>query len=322
MNANATVVRPRPVTQPVVFLAGALRSGTTLLRLMLRQHPRVISPSEFDFVADVLNTDGTAPSPEELSRRLRVERIFNEMEYTLDDGMGYDEMIDMIISDLSQNNRLPILPVHRHFTRLPTVFPDAKYIHLVRDPRDVARSSVQMGWSGNVYYAGKHWIDTENDWNALAPMLREDQHCMVTYEQLVREPELHLRRLAEFMGLEFTPAMIDGYASKSTYEKPDTKLIEQWRRKMTPHQIALVETRSRDLMRQRGYEPSEDELNLGALDLIRLRISHGIGRNRFNIKRYGVGLVVKEKLARWFGLGGWHTNVLERIHHIESQHVK
>jgi len=42
--------------------------------------------------------------------------------------------------------------VHRKFDKLLMIWPDAKFIHVVRDPRDVARSVVKMGRVGHVYY--------------------------------------------------------------------------------------------------------------------------------------------------------------------------
>ena len=63
--------------------------------------------------------------------------------------------------------------VHRHFERLRFLWPDARYIHLVRDPRDVARSVVQKGWAGNIYQASEFWIQAENCWDSLVPHLSE-----------------------------------------------------------------------------------------------------------------------------------------------------
>ena len=55
----------------------------------------------------------------------------------------------------------PVLVLHRHADKALTLLPDAKVIHLMRDPRDVARSAIGMGWAGNVFHGSPAMVATE-----------------------------------------------------------------------------------------------------------------------------------------------------------------
>ena len=55
--------------------------------------------------------------------------------------------------------------VHRHFDRLRHLFPGARYVHIVRDPRDVARSWIDFGWQGNGWACGRAWAELEALWD-------------------------------------------------------------------------------------------------------------------------------------------------------------
>src|SRR4029450_6951764 len=98
---------------------------------------------------------------------------------------------------------------------LERVFPDARYVHLVRDGRDAALSFFEMRRRPRFNVArprglasfASHWrLEVEGArqrGSRLAPRYPE-----LRYEDLVREPETELRRICDFLELEFEPAML------------------------------------------------------------------------------------------------------------------
>ena len=145
--------------------------------------------------------------------------------------------------------------VHRHFDRLLKIWPNARFIHLIRDGRDVARSCIGMGWSGNVWTGVERWLEAESLWNELKPKISADQYTEVNYEDLITQPAEVLTEICQFIGLEYDKAMLN-YDQDTTYSKPDPKLIQQWRKKLSEEEIRLVESRASDLLVSRGYELS------------------------------------------------------------------
>ena len=94
----------------------------------------------------------------------------------------------------------PVLVLHRHADKVLTLLPNAKVIHLLRDPRDVARSAIGMGWAGNVFHGASPWIATEDGWEAATTSHQALAH-EIRYEDLVAHPEATLTDLCAFLGL-------------------------------------------------------------------------------------------------------------------------
>ena len=241
MNQNAN-------TAPIAIY-GALRSGTTLLRLMLDAHPRLACPSETDFIFDSLTRgNGRYRCDEDALERERIYR-----DYRTRHGAPSDLSPAGFVRQIGGPDKIGILMLHRHLDRILEVFPEMRFIHFLRDPRDVARSSIGMGWAGTVYHGIEHWMETEGDWNRLAGRIAPEQVLRITYEDLILDPEAQLRAICAFCGVPFDPAMLE-YDQDSTYEKPDQSLILQWKRKQTRREIELVETRIGPLLAASGYE--------------------------------------------------------------------
>lgn len=244
----------RPPAPPVV-LYGALRSGTTLLRLILDAHPDIRCPGERDFMLDSLRPQGAGfvLDREALNR----DRIF------LDSGLSVPEQTEgaaafdsFLAEDRARHGKSHhCLVLHRKLDILLKLRPDMRLIHLVRDPRDVARSSIGMGWAGNTWFGIDHWIGTERAWDNQAKRLTEDQVFTVQYEALLRTPEHMLRRLCAFIGVQYDALMLS-YSAGTTYEPLDTALAEQWRSRQTEQEVADVEFKIGRLLTDRGYQPS------------------------------------------------------------------
>lgn len=272
-----------------VIVYGALRSGTTLLRLMLNNHPGLNCPGEADYLFDYMSrsSDGQWTLDRE---GLKRDRIFQAAHITCSDTLDPKETIDDLISQLQAQGgaaRL-ILMTHRALDIAIDMYGAVPIVHMLRDPRDVSRSSIGMGWAGDVYHGAFHWIDTENGWRTSAPMLEPGQHIDLRYEELIRDTEAQLDRVATFMGVSFDPAMTT-YDEDSTYSAPDISLIEQWRRKLTPHQIGLVEARVGSLLEQTGYQPSGHPLpNLGGFGMAKLKLSNKKAVWQERIRRFGL----------------------------------
>lgn len=238
-----------------VIVYGALRSGTTLLRLMLDMNPGLSCPGETDFLFDYVETDrdGTARIDGDA---LAQDRIFRDADITFDATLPAREAIlDMIGQLHRREGDCVVLMLHRGVEKALELFPDTPVLHMLRDPRDVARSSIGMGWAGTVYHGVEHWMHTEAEWDRAVAANPAMVTQALRYETLILEPEAELRRVSGFFGVPYVPEMLD-YAASSTYSAPDTKLIEQWKRKQSPEEIGLVEARLGEMLESRGYDPS------------------------------------------------------------------
>ena len=307
-----------------VFLVGAERSGTTALRLMLDHHPRVAWQYEFELSVEFLPKEGGWPPMTAYREWLANNRVFRASGLTLDASLDYPALMNDFLRQIRDNHRKPIAgtTVHLHFDRLLRIWPNARFIHLVRDPRDVAKSVIGMGWAGNVWAGVDRWIEAEGLWDNVRAELTPERYIELQFESLMTQPEEDLRRVCEFLGIDYDPAMLR-YPEHTTYDAPDPKLVYQWKTKQTPREIQLVESRCASLLVRRGYTLSgHPPLEVTSAMLAELRAQDKRERLKFRIRRFGLGLIVQGFLARRLGLKTWERALDRKAQAIIQDHLK
>lgn len=308
----------------VVFVYGALRSGTTVFRLMLNAHPTIANPGEMDFLFDHLTQDSTHPSGWRYDiQGLKDDRIFQAKKLDLADDLTGLDLLDHFLNQLRQRTPGKILSinVHRHVDRLVATLPTARIIHMLRDPRDVARSSIAMGWASTLYHGVGHWIGTEQAWENAVANANPDLVLQINYESLFLNIEDTLARVCAFMGLPYDQTMLQ-YHENSTYAPPDPKLIEQWRRKCSEKELIEMESRAAFMMEKRGYALAYPRQDLSLPHRLQLATANKIGVWTFGMRRFGVATYWAEKLTRWTGLNAPHRFIKQRMDRILVQTLK
>ncbi|MFT6073163.1 MAG: hypothetical protein ACJAZ1_000069 [Yoonia sp.] len=306
----------------VVVLYGALRSGTTLMRLILDAHPDIRCPGERDFMLDFLQVDDGKVVLN--AARLQENRIFRDTGLDLPETTDGKAAFEMLLAQDCRIHDKPVhvLVLHRELDQLLSLIPDVRIIHMVRDPRDVARSSIGMGWAGNCWYGITHWIGTERDWNEQTADLSKDQICEVQYEQLLRAPQETLERLCTFIGLPYSERMMD-YSATSTYEPLDPALAEQWRHKLSPRELAEVEHKAGNLLLRSGYAPSVAAPRApGVMRRIHLWVQNKRGVWKTRIARHGLIDPLLVATTRWTGLRRLSKRARARIQENSKQYLK
>jgi hypothetical protein len=159
-----------------------------------------------------------------------------------------------------------------YMQRLPLLerlFPDARYVHLIRDGRDTAASFLSMP-AGIVTRTWAHpatagefacqWRTEVASARALGARVG-GRYLETRYEELVTDPERELRRICELAGLGFDAAMLD-YAGKidvsakphqQSLAKAPTPGLRDWRAELSPADVEAFEEVAGDLLRELGY---------------------------------------------------------------------
>ncbi len=306
-----------------IFLVGAERSGTTLLRLMLDHHPQIAFNYEFEFAVDQISETGQYPNLQDYLEYLADHRIFQTSQFAIDNTLIYPELVDSFLRQRQQRVDKPLVgaTVHHQFDKLLCIWPQAKFIHLIRDGRDVARSNIPMGWAGNLFMGVDKWIEAEMRWQKLEQQLTPEQHISIYYEQLINNPEIMLKQLCEFIGVDFDKAMF-AYAEKSTYDKPDISITERWR-KLPPRDLQLAECKIADLLQAHNYQ-------LSGLPLIhvtkwldwRMHFHDRWKRITFRIRRYSLRLYLADLISRRLGFKRWQKQVKQRLNACDEKYLK
>lgn len=314
---------PNIVNQPT-FLVGAERSGTTMLRLMLSHHPQIAWCQEFEYAVDLISDTQNFPNLDRYYEWLETHRIFRKTGFEIDLNLDYPQLINSFLCQKQEQTQKSIVgaTVHRNFDKLLKIWPDARFIHIVRDPRDVARSCIGMGWAGNVWTGVERWVEAEQLWEKLAPKIPEERRIEVQYETLIVEPVQTLTSICDFIGVSFDEAILH-YSETTTYSSPDPKLIYQWRRKLSGDDIALVESQVNNLLVKRGYELSGlPTLNITPAIKQQLRLHDWWVRWQFRVNRYGWRLWMTDYLARHLGMKSWEKNLQLQIGAIDHTYLK
>ncbi|MCR4303418.1 MAG: sulfotransferase [Gallionella sp.] len=307
--------------QPV-FLVASVRTGSTLLRLMLDSHPNIVNPGECDFLFDQVSDDGTPPDVDRYREWLKFDRIFLGKKLDVDPTMNYAGLMDSFVNQMQQHDSVIVMNVHRHFFRIPKIFPRAKYIHLIRDGRDVARSCIGMGWVGNVYYGIDTWRDAETAWEKLKDTLHPSQYMEIKYEDLLEDVELGLGQICQFLGVAYSESMMD-YASKSTYSLPDKRLSYQWKTKYNRRELSLVESKVGDMLLSRGYELSGVfAYGPSLIEKAELYVQNKWFRIRRQVSAYGFSLFLQYYLARKLGISQWERALKAKINAANAKMLK
>ena len=303
-----------------VFLVGSERSGTTLLRLMLDHHPEIAFAKEFDFVVAKVSDAGELPP---LDAYLDWIGTVRGADYAIQPALGYRALVnDFLRQKQAASGGKPHVgaTIHRNFDRLRFLWPDARYIHLVRDPRDVARSVVQKGWAGNIYQASEFWIQAESCWDSLVPHLSSDQAIEIHYEDLVLRTHPVLSEICRFVGVGYSDAMLDYQIDAPQYPPPDASLVAQWKTKLPPREVAMVEVRTGGMLESRGYAGSGHRLpTIGPLKHGLLLTNARLRGVRTRVVTFGTAAVALDVLGRRLGIRSLARQGQRRINAVEQR---
>jgi hypothetical protein len=292
-----------PVRPPVPFVVGAPRSGTTMLRLMLDAHPDLAIPPETYFITKAAKRwnrprkafrrrDPVEVYLETVTEHKRWpdfhldadafrERVRETRPEDLGDAVrAFYEMYAEKVGKPRWGDKTPFYV--RKMEVIEEVLPEARFIHLVRDGRAVALSIKDL-WFGpdTIPECAEFWVARIDEAREKAGQV--DHYIEVRYEDLVRDPEPELRRIAEFVELPWDERMVRYYEHVderiaietppeeiapdgrvvSTEERkkimenvsrpPDPSRVDRWKTDMAPEDQASFEAIAGPRLKELGY---------------------------------------------------------------------
>ncbi|MBB5211834.1 sulfotransferase family protein [Microbulbifer hydrolyticus] len=297
-----------------VFIVGSLRSGSTLLRLLLDHHSQINMFGEFEGAVSQAQGENW-PDIKDYWRFVKTDRQTSALKLDIDQSLDYEQLVRDFLTQLHRRNSGKIIgaSIHSRVDLLPKLWPSARYIQLMRDPRDVARSCIGMGWAGNVYEGAKVWISLEARRTKLRQRTDPANNLNVYYEQLVSDPIGELKKICAFLNVDFEENMLE-IESDTSYGFPSAGYAYQWKTKLTGKEIRWVELRTGEAMVTQGYKPTSTKHK----PLSRLERTHILFQNRyyramFHIRKWGLSLWAQNIISRKFGSKKWTDHVRLRI---------
>lgn len=295
-----------------------------MLRLMIADHPDISWLQEFEYSVDQVASPDNWPNVPSYLDWLSTHRIFRAMDFDVDRSLDYSQLVASFLEQKQRRDGAAVVgaTVHRHFDRLLWLWRNAKFIHLVRDPRDVARSVKNIGWVGHIRYGADRWIQVEKLWDAIKPQLQPHTYVELRFEDVVADPERALRPVWELLGVDASRYRMS-FWEHTTYDRPDPALTYQWKRKLRPGDVQLIEERVGPMLGARGYQPSaHPHVTPSRLREAYFRLANRAGRARFRAKRYGPLLWLASMVSQRLPFGNWSKSVRLKMNEIDTQHLK
>lgn len=215
--------RREHVVAPAPFVVGVGRSGTTLLRLMLDAHPQIAIPPETHFVSDLIELEGRGAGVDRLVAAVVGARTWEDFGLAPDalretiagrDATDAAGVLRAFYALYAQAHGKPRwgdkTPGYvKRMRPIAELLVEARFVHLIRDGRDVAisRRARGMGGSKPVAAVAELWRRRIENARRQAKRLGP-RYLELRYEDLVAEPEPVLRRVCEHIELEYAPAML------------------------------------------------------------------------------------------------------------------
>ena len=159
-------------------------------------------------------------------------------------------------------------PFVLHMDLLAELFPEARFVHVIRDGRDVALSLREAHFDAprTVTGAARYWRERVRRGRASGVRFRPERYLEVRYEDVVVDPRSALERVCAFIELEFTDRMLDygpraratirvqDRARESTALTPPVAGLRDWRSEMPSRDVAAFEAIAGAMLSELGYE--------------------------------------------------------------------
>lgn len=282
------------MNQPPVFIVGCDRSGTTLLSLILSQSPDLHVTLESGFIPELYEnrkdySDFTSAknrwyflrdlkSTRATSKTIAFD-IFemsdDEAEVILRESApnSYEGAIDALFSGTATlhgksrwGNKTPKYVLH--LSLINKLFPEAKIIHVIRDPRDVVASILKAGWTSTVKETALYWEKRVRSGINEGRKLGDDRYYELKYESLLQNPGDVIRQICDWLNIGFDKEFIQDYKQddsrssiikhKDLFDligKPiDPSRAYAWKKNMGRADVAEIEQTNKALIMKLDYE--------------------------------------------------------------------
>jgi hypothetical protein len=251
---------------PYLFIVACPHSGTTVLRRIVDAHPRIAITPETHWISEVVRQGRGIDVAGRLSPGLR--EVLEAHPTFAGLGIGRDEVERLTRGRPSYAAFVAALfdaygaargksivgdstPAYlQEIGLLHDLFPHARFVHLVRDGRDVCLSALESeagAAQSTVTTVALWWRGRVLEGRATGARLGPELYVELRYEALVADPQRECRRLCDFLGVAFDRAMLP--ERRRRFERGQ----RNWTTEMAREQVEEFEAAAGDALEAFGY---------------------------------------------------------------------
>ena len=296
---------------PFAFIVGNPRSGTTLLRHIVDNHSQIAFLLESAWFMNWfekgigLRAAGLV-TPELVAPLLSKHRLFRDVDLGIsaqqlngwiqsDPELSWAKFVSTLCNRYGQTRGKPLVgnktpSFVRRIRMMHELWPKAKFVHIIRDGRDVFLSA-RVKWKDTPKFRNfSTWSQDKVttaalwwEWNVrlgreAGCLLPPDLYYEMSYERLVENPENECAQLCEFLGVPFEVAMLrhqenfqvrrrpDGSVINARVALPITPGLRNWRSEMEEVELERFEAAVAALLNELGYPLGSKHLRPQSLE--------------------------------------------------------
>lgn len=287
-----------------IFIMGTQRSGTTLLRLILNAHSKIAIPEEARFLTPLLKNkylekNFSGDSMQNLISYLSSNEQFKLWNYDSrpflaelahKNEISLHELIGAMFSSYCSAEGKTIWGDKSLFFSaidiLGSLFPKSRFIHIVRDGRDVFDSWRKMDpTKNNAAVIALDWSYKLHRIESSLKLIPSTHQMLIRYEDLISEPERITKAICAFIGVDHEINMLNFYKTSHHYigdhhsslifNAIDNANRAKWHKNLTPDEIKAFTLMARHYLMKYGYEIPDEKLSL--LDIAKTLKSLAVG---------------------------------------------
>lgn len=260
-----------------IFIGGAGRSGTTLLRVMLNAHPNLCAGPEFKMLQPLSGIYNQMISLKDIRQAYNLNKN--------DINQSFASFISSFFQKFKKDNSAKrIVEKTPHnvliMKELVSIFPNAKFVNVIRDGRDVTSSLVTMNWRDfegkplpyvqNIEKATKYWsqVIVKSIQDSKHPLLK-GRVKLIKYEDLIKNPEKVMKNVLDFLDEPWVEQVLSYNSIDRGYEPNESstdqvskglysKSIHRWKKDLTKDDKETFKEIAGKLLIDLGYENSLD----------------------------------------------------------------
>lgn len=271
-----------------IFIVGCPRSGSTALASILNKHPNIATSSETHFFNYLKFTKSFREGTENEFTENVINELLKDTRFAdfcsigdinpsifigkISEANFFRLMMESLLSKKKKQRFLDKTPQHlKHIEEIHKLFPQAKFINLVRDGRDCVNSLLKMPWRpGGIVNNARFWrqyiklgLKYENKY--------PDNFISLKYEDLVQNPENSLKSICDFLEETYHPDMLKGETNSSIFaewesdwkskanDELDPSRAGIWEEELHQDDAILLNIALKEYLLKLGYKIDEDK---------------------------------------------------------------
>lgn len=267
-----------------IFIVGMPRSGTKLLREILNNHSLIaISENEshcipyfynkFNKIENFKDKKNFKLLYQYFSETFFFQRLTQKINF-INEESWYDSITDFTYSGVIEafyqsytqkknkkiwGDKTPSYLLHMPL--LKSLFPEAKFIHIIRDVRDYCLS-IHKAWNKNIFRAAQRWNDSIVKCRKNSKILDDTAYLEVKYENIIDDPEKNIISICKFLNIPYESNMVslsrvvENMGDAKNYIGILKKNYGKWENEIKSNKIRKIEKICGSLLKELNYSVS------------------------------------------------------------------